>query len=311
MIDISVLLTTVDRYDELFRAVTSLAHIKSYSFEVIVLENAPAISWGGRLTNALSPDLAGRKKLIKVADRLPVTAARNLLARHASGEYLLIIDDDAFLLNGIGISRAIKILNDDAGVGAIAFAQCDNAGNLPLGFAQPAPREVPCLTCGFSAYGTMVRRKPFIELGGFREVLEMGGEENEFCRRLWGANLKVVYIPDRTICHEPSAVSRNMNRRAMLQSRNVVLDGLLNEPIYLLPITIPMRFVKVWRFLRHSQGWHQQRPSVMMWRVTLSLLSRLVPTLRDRKAIPLKFHRQWQMIKRDYPLYFFPDERSL
>ena len=155
---------------------------------------------------------------------------RNRLVREAVAPNVLLLDDDAALLGGQAVERAVRLLEADPRLAAVAFAQCDRAGSRWDDGMQPARSAVACLVPSFIGFAHLVRRDAFIALGGYRESFEFYGEEKDFCLRLIEAGYRTVYLPDALVVHEPDQAGRSRQRYLRYVTRNDCLTALYNEP---------------------------------------------------------------------------------
>jgi GT2 family glycosyltransferase len=84
----------------------------------------------------------------------------------------------------------------------------------------PAPPGLPGpAVLGFIACGAVVRRDPFLELGGFHPRLGVGGEEELLALDLASAGWQLAYVDSVVAHHHPLAGDGRPNREA-LQLRN-------------------------------------------------------------------------------------------
>jgi GT2 family glycosyltransferase len=87
----AVILCTVGREAELARCLESLTRLRGDSFEVIVVDNRPAVS----VTKALAERYASKLNLRYVAEpRMGISKARNAGIRASGATYLAFVDDD-------------------------------------------------------------------------------------------------------------------------------------------------------------------------------------------------------------------------
>jgi N-acetylglucosaminyl-diphospho-decaprenol L-rhamnosyltransferase len=149
-------------------------------------------------------------------------AGRNLAAEAATGDYLLMLDDDSYPLPG-----AIEILVEMAegmprlGVvgGLIRDVDADGAvvkldqpgtfdwwlrGGRPAG---PAPADGwPCFF--FPEGGSLVRRSAYVEVGGFFEPYFFGTSEVDLATRFIAAGWDVRYQPAAAFDHMKVSAGR-------------------------------------------------------------------------------------------------------
>ena len=164
---ISVLTICSDRFEEMLRGLASLELLGDLLLEVRVLKNAPSVEWNKERFDGLPAAVREKLTILSSEQRLFPTAARNRLAEGSRGDAFLFLDDDAYLLELAGIQKGLEILQRDNSVGSIAYPQCDEKGTIIKNYAQPAPVDYPCLTCGFSSYGALVRADVLSEAGRF------------------------------------------------------------------------------------------------------------------------------------------------
>ena len=92
LMKLSIIIPTCDRPHLLKRAVTSALTNGGNGCEVIVVDD-------GLEKSASSLSFGGEIKVITTSGRTGASAARNLGAKHATGAYILFLDDDDELQN--------------------------------------------------------------------------------------------------------------------------------------------------------------------------------------------------------------------
>src|SRR6185503_1537901 len=111
---LTVGITTRNRPASLRTCVDSLCHIAHLAPEVLVFDDASDVP---------AADVLRHHPQVRVIrdDRGPGNiVGRNVLVTQATGETVLLLDDDAALLDASGIARALEILQVDAQVAAVA-----------------------------------------------------------------------------------------------------------------------------------------------------------------------------------------------
>lgn len=303
--EISALIICGDRLAEVTRCLASLELLGDTLHEVLLLKNAPKNPWPADCFSSLPVCVSERLKVIESSTQVFPTKGRNWLAEHATGSAYLFLDDDSLVLEKEGIAKGLRILQTDASVGSIAYPQSTEEGGLAP-FAQPAPRDHACLTCGFMTCAALVRADVYHKLGGFQELLQMAHEENEFCKRQWDLGYSVVYLPDTCICHNPSPNARNSRQRAKLNARNGWYQAVLHEPLPLLACTFLPRLLQGARYLRQADGWTEGNWFPLLTEGLRNLASDLPALWRARKPLHWASLRRWQQIKQGYPRYQTP-----
>ena len=82
---------------------------------------------------------------------------------------------------------------------------------------------------GFVACGSVVRRRAFLQVGGFHPVIFFAGEETVLAIDLAAAGWGLAYMDDVTAHHQPEPGAERSGRRR-LQARNALLSSWLRRP---------------------------------------------------------------------------------
>lgn len=152
-------------------------------------------------------------KLLEPGRNLGI-AGRNLAAREASGDLLLMLDDDAYPLPGAIETLREAFVRDPqlAGAGGLV-RDVDDAGNVALvegpgtfdwfmrsGDDAPVPAEgIP--TWFVPEGASMVRRDAFLEVGGFFEPYFFTWSELDLATRLFARGWELRYLPEAKFDH--------------------------------------------------------------------------------------------------------------
>lgn len=241
---ISAIIVTKDRPKKLDRCIKSL---KSKVDEIIVVDNASKIDTVDVLNKYIGIKVAWNQKT------KGVSASRNQGARISESDYLLFIDDDAYLKSNTSINQIAEFLCSNKDV-----AVCVPKITYPNGTIQESVRNFPNLI-GVMMRGTgiykifpnnryyrkytyvkrgskpqsvdwgigacmMVGKSFFEDIGGFDEKFIFGWEDIDFCKRVRLKNKQVVYIPSQTIIHdyERSSSKGILNRAKIMHLKSIV-----------------------------------------------------------------------------------------
>jgi len=201
----AVVLTMGDR-DEMLRLV--LARLSALPVaEVLVVDNS---------------EQSGVEELARAWPRVRVlrpgrnvgVAARNLAAREAAHGFLLMLEDDAYPLPGAvealldameadpGLAVAGGLVRDVDGEGRVTLV--DEVGTFDWFLRAGRSVEVPAegLPVDFFAEGcSLIRRDPFLEVGGFFEPYFFTVSEVDLTTRLLAAGWDVRYFPAAAFDH--------------------------------------------------------------------------------------------------------------
>lgn len=214
--------------------VTLQQYTKDLDYEIILIDNAST-------KGDVEKEIKGIEnlKLIKNKSNDGFAKANNTGAKHATGEYLLLLNNDMIFTEDV-IKTSLnylkslkgkyfvgpKLLNKD-GSHQISINSFDSlryvmSTNLFLYLLFPKSEwfnkyylhyrhlstatEVDIVKGAFM----MMRKKDFEELGGFDENFFFYGEESDLCYRFKKSGGKVIYYPQTGIIHVGGGVSKKM-----------------------------------------------------------------------------------------------------
>jgi GT2 family glycosyltransferase len=203
--------------DELLDALEGLVRTTSrHPFNVTVVLNGA----DDRVRSVVLKQIQGAK-VIAAAGNLGFAGGCNLAASQANSEFLAFLNDDAvpqpaWLDNLIECARvnadagAITSLvyNPDGSVGEAGARILAGPGGMAMGFgADVLPSELS--ERRHVDYGggeaLLVRRDPFVELGGFDQSYDPAYfEDADLCLRLRSSGWNIVYEPSAVVIHHQS-----------------------------------------------------------------------------------------------------------
>jgi GT2 family glycosyltransferase len=284
---LTVGITTRNRHDSLQRCVESLRHIEHLSPEILVFDDASDVPAASTLT------AQPRLRIIR-DDRGPGNiVGRNTLMSQASADAVLLLDDDAALVEAAGIERALGILSRDSDVAAVAFAQANEDGQPWPETMQPARGQSPRYIAAFIGFAHLLRRDVFLRLGGYRERFVFYGEEKEYCLRLLDRGLRVVYLPDALVIHAQNASGRTPQRYLRYVTRNDCLNALYNEPLRRVVWLVPARLAL---YFRMRARWGVDDPAGLLW-VLKEVAANAGAALRARKPVSRHTLAAWRRLR--------------
>jgi GT2 family glycosyltransferase len=288
---VTVGIATRDRPEALERCLASLADLAGLVAEVIVVDDGSTPPARGRERAREGPPV----RFIRHDPSRGLAACRNRIAAEASTPWVLNLDDDAFVLTRHAVERAVRVLERDPAVAAVALAQADARGRPYPPAAQPYPVDYPAYVPTFLGYGFVARRDAFLEVGGFRARLGINGEEKELCLRLLDRGWRVVYLPDAHVGHVAAHAGRDARRYLHQTVRNTTLGALLDEPF---PLVLAGVALRLYSYYPMRRGWGIDDPGGM--RVLLRGLARELPAvLRERTPVRWGTIRRWRALTRN------------
>jgi GT2 family glycosyltransferase len=161
-------------------------------------------------------------------DVLALTANRGAAARNdgvmaARTPYVAFSDDDSWWQPG-ALVRAADLLDAHDRLALVnahilVGEDCRDDPTCAEMARSPLPRrdgQPGHALLGFIACGAVVRRRAFLEVGGFREWLGIGGEEAILSHDLAAAGWTLSYVPGVLAHHQPSGLRCVAERRARI-----------------------------------------------------------------------------------------------
>lgn len=199
-VSVSVCVLTLDRSDEVRAALASLATMPD---EIIVMDNGS------------SPPLEPIEGTVHVRNdrNLGVTGGRNALARRASGDVIVFLDDDAVAMTDL-VSVVRERFRADESLGLVAFKITRPGGGF-VSKEIPFPGRTPDLererSCSYFLGGACaVRRDAFDAAGGYDDRYFYSTEEMDLGLELTKAGWTLRYVPEAWIEHRPSPHGRTI-----------------------------------------------------------------------------------------------------
>jgi GT2 family glycosyltransferase len=294
---VTVGVCTRDRQASLLRCLRSLRHAEGLIERVFVADDASAAP----VEPAIRAEPGGGAPVTVLRVETPIgpTAGRNRISREASTPFILYMDDDAALLPGTAVADALAVLRADPSVAGVAFAQADESGTLYPPGAQPSAATEPALVRTFIGFAHLIRRDALLEVGGYREILGILGEERELTLRLLDAGYRVVYLPGAPVAHLADPAGRDAKRFLYLTVRNDALSGLLNEP---LPVALGMLVPRLLRYFPMRRHWGGEDPGGF-GRIVRGVADAGPRVWSERRAVRWSTLRAWMAMKDSLPYH--------
>lgn len=206
------------------------AQTRDTAFELLVVDNASSDGSAA----AIADEFPGAR-LWPLGENLGFAAANNFAARHATGEWLLLLNPDTVVLDGaidrlVAFAQAAAASHPRAGIfgGRTLFA--DGSLNPTSCWAAPTMWSTFCIASGLTSLfrGStlfnpeampawrrdsvrevdivtgcffLLRRSLWERLGGFDPAFFMYGEEADLCLRARKLGVRGLICPDATIVH--------------------------------------------------------------------------------------------------------------
>ena len=230
---VSVIIPYFKRGEIFERGLDTVLNQEYDNKEIIVVDNH---SQDG-LRERISERRAGIK-LIELPENGGACVARNAGARAASGDILVILDDDAGFLSPLELSKLVEIFDKRPDVHVVAFRICDPAtGELclrdwchPHYWKEFADTEFE--TDHFGEGASALRREVFEKTGGYYERLFYGAEGLDMELRVMDRGFKIIYTPHVRVWHEMSGEARTNHRQYYYFTRNFIWMAYKDYPFW-------------------------------------------------------------------------------
>jgi N-acetylglucosaminyl-diphospho-decaprenol L-rhamnosyltransferase len=222
---VSVVIITRNRRDALGVVLDRLAELPVD--EVLVVDNGSDDDTAGyvRARN-------GVVRLLEPGENIGI-AGRNLAAREARGEFLLMLDDDSYPLPGAvevlvdalranpSLAAAGALVRDVDGDGRVV--KLDELGTFDWWLragreGEPPPEGFPAFF--FPEGAAMIRRSAYLDVGGFFEPYFVASTELDLAARLFQAGWDVRYFPTAVVDHMKAEAGRGHETGLYYRIRN-------------------------------------------------------------------------------------------
>lgn len=250
---VAIDIITRDRPDILPRAIES-ALGQDYPFKVVrVLDDASEVSLAGLA------DRFGNVHWERSGTRMGIPAARNRLMASSVVDLVVGLDDDAWFLEEDAISVAVRAMDADPRIGALAFDVLSQGRSVQHRRSGPRPWHA------FQGCGHMLRMTALRDVGMYSLVPGWyGAEEKDLCLRLLDAGFEVALLPGVHVWHDKTDVAREEGEQHASGVCNDVIFVTRRAPAPMLPWLLPLKVLShLWFSLRRGL----LRPCILgLWR---------------------------------------------
>lgn len=230
---VSVIIPYYKRGEVFERGLESVLAQEYANKEIIVVDNHSEDDLRKRISARQS-----EVKLIELPQNGGACVARNAGASAASGDILVILDDDAGFLSPFEVTKLVKLFERRPDIHVVAFQICDpDTGKLrlrdwchPRYWKEFAQYEFE--TDHFGEGASAFRREVFQKTGGYYEQLFYGAEGLDMELRVMDHGFKILYTPDVRVWHQVSAKARTDDRQYFFFTRNYIWMAFKNYPLW-------------------------------------------------------------------------------
>jgi GT2 family glycosyltransferase len=263
---VSIICVSYNRRDLLLKCLRSCV-IQDYSdLEILALINGSEDGSAATVRNELP-----QVRILETHRNLGFFPALNIAIANTGGDYLMMMDDDAYFLDPDAISKLLSALLDDPSLGAVT---CNLEG--PSETPVETDRYLSVFTTGF----TMVPRQVFTEwVGYFPDLFFRSAGETYVCTTLWEMGKTVKRLSGVRMYHELAMHGRSDRDWKFYGLRSQILCAVMREPWYLL---LPSLFSKAIKSLVQFISWGHLTTWIKAW---VSAIVNLPEAYRLRRPI--------------------------
>jgi GT2 family glycosyltransferase len=229
--DVTVVIATRDRRDRLLATLDQLTALDEEP-PIIVVDNG---SHDGSVAavRRLQPDV----QVVALPENRG-SAARTVGVEIARSPYVAFSDDDSWWRPG-ALTRAVHHLDAHPDLGLVAAKilvgsdeRLDPTSAEMARSPLSCPRDLPGPpVLGFVACGAVVRRRAYLQVGGFNPLLFFASEERLLALDLAVAGWDLAYAPDVLAVHHPEHGRPGDGARSALALRNDLLTVWMRRPL--------------------------------------------------------------------------------
>jgi|WetSurSiteA1Bulk_404760.scaffolds.fasta_scaffold00710_4 GT2 family glycosyltransferase len=224
---VSIIIVNWNGGETLVSCLKSIAGLKYPNFELILVDNGSTDESLAYLTTF--GEFGKRLRVIKNKTNLGFAKANNQGAGEASGDYLLLLNNDT-KVDSLLLNIMVERMQKDKGLGVLQPKikiwdrpeYLDNAGSFLTvtgflehwGFLRKDGDEFQKEKYIFSAKGAcmLVSKNIVDKIGLFDEDFGSYFEETDFCWRVWLSGYKVLYYPATSILHKVGFSSKRQDQ---------------------------------------------------------------------------------------------------
>ncbi len=225
---VTVCVTHYNRPQLLLQTLASIERQDYSNFDVVLVDDGSTSSEANALLDTLHPVFNAKGWQIVRQTNSYLGAARNNAVRHATGEWILFIDDDDCMRDGY-ISTFVKAVTSTGADIATCFLEYFEGTDEPTPntrvhhrWVMPGPIGAGTIIQNtFGGANAIVRKELYEKLGGYTEDHGVGFEDWEFYNRAFvnGARFEVIPRPLLWCRWGIGGMQASANRHAQQQAR--------------------------------------------------------------------------------------------
>ncbi len=217
---VSVVMLSYNRKKDVLEGIKALMEQDYENIEIIIADNG---STDGT-TEMVKELFDGSIHIIALKRNIGV-AAYNLGFQEASGEYIVILEDD-FFPEKKAITRMVEEFEKNSELGVVAFDvrnyfeyinQIQSLSNS----IDTKDTVSSCYQLAFNGAGVGIRKKCLDEVGGYPEEFFLYWNEQDLAIRILNSGYQIQWFPDIISLHKYSPINRESWRAPFYYTRNL------------------------------------------------------------------------------------------
>lgn len=242
--ELSIITVNYNGYDDTVQLIESLRAFLETPHEIIVVDN-------GSVTDeaALIKDCHPFVKTVRSDENLGFAGGNNLGCRHATGEYLLFLNNDTIVKDNslhylmetlrrnpdvAGVSPKILFYDDPGHIQFAGYTEFSpvTIRNRTIGYNEPdnGNYEAIAPTAYLHGAAMMIRREVIEEVGMMPECYFLYYEEMDWCSRMKRHGYRLLFDPRAVVYHkESSSTGKESPLKAYYLIRNRMLFAWRNR----------------------------------------------------------------------------------
>jgi GT2 family glycosyltransferase len=280
-LEVSIMITTKNRVDELRRTCRVLQQLSPAPLEILITADGCT----DETVRFVKSDMPAARLFVHKPGRGSI-ASRDRMLREARGDLVLSLDDDSYPQEPECLAQIAALFEQRPEIAVLHFPQCTDE------YPETLPRfdfGPPRLTRSFSSAGAVLRRATYLQLPGFEPSFFHAYEEPDYALQCVAAGHEIFYTPLVSIRHHYSGTARNENRTHHRHARNEFWSTLMRCPFPQILLLAPYR---VWSQFRYacSRGlaWIIREP--LWW---AQAAPRIPHFLARRKPVSWDAYKRW------------------
>jgi GT2 family glycosyltransferase len=275
---VSFAILSYNRKEYVRKALESILQQRYEPIEIVVVDNNSSDGTEDLfVTEFNQPNI----KFVQLTNNLGVSVGRNVVMGMAKGELLIIIDDDAEIIDVDATCLVVEKFSCDPQIGALAFKITDyGTREIQKGYRINRDRtldlEAEFENWGFRGAGHAMRKEVFEKVGPYPDYSPWGHEELDICLKILDAGYKIIYFPRIEIIHHRTAAGRLKNAELRAISlENRIKVSLRNLPwrcvittafMWSCEILLVQTKFNVWTIYRAYQNLWSKRRAILQER---------------------------------------------